>query len=758
MNIEIELLKSTTFAGRRFTRKQLVMIQQTVSTFSNLSYRELGHTLCENLNWLTPSGTHRIHTCLNALEEMAALGLFILPKKNKSIKKVQKKIQQTQQSVRPSEINGSLDDFLPISVKKVTQKKEIQLWNEFVDRYHYLGYKRPIGTHLRYFIISEKKEKLGCLIFSFPVWSLSWRDDWIGWNEKERKKHLKLILNNNRFLIFPWVTIKNLASKVLSLISKQVANDWYDVHHYRPVLLETFVDPQKYTGACYKAANWECIGKTKGKKGSSKQEAISSKEIYVYPLESNFRAVLMNTKKKQKATVAQTQSLETSDPFIILWQRIVNIVWAVSKDFDRQWQQRKRIINTMLLILFIFRLVFSKNKQGYGITIVELWEQCRLMNIPLPQKKPVAPSAFSNARKKLDESIFKELNTQIIKTYESDQSDQHWKGHRLFAVDGTKLNLPRQLLNNPYTLPSDNAYYPQGLVSCLYQLKSKIPYDFDLASHNNERTMALSHLNVLKKEDIVVYDRGYFSYAMLYYHLKSEVDVIFRLPKKSFKEIDEFFSLNVNDKIVTLEIPKSRYKEIRLKYPDIHFIPLKLRLIKYIYSDTTYVLGTTLLDNEKYKTHEFSHLYHARWGIEELYKISKILIDVEDFHGQSERGVKQELFSHFVLVTVNRIFTHQTEQDLNRNTKEETLVNGSTLNDKPMFKVNIKNALVTMARHLESLFIQQANLVTQTINQMIESISFCKQKERPGRKFERTSKKPVRKWKPSKNKPIVSTA
>ena len=264
----------------------------------------------------------------------------------------------------------------PISIEKVTQKEEIKLWNEWVDRYHYLGYRRPIGTHLRYFIYSEKKEKLGCLIFSFPLLSLPCRDNWIGWNEKERKRHLNLILNNNRFLIFPWVKVKNLASKVLSLIAKQVADDWYEIHRFRPVLLETFVDPEKYTGSCYKAANWECIGETQSRKSSSKCEAISSKEVYVYPLQSDFRSTLMNSKKKPTSTAPKysLQPLKTNDPFIILWQRVIDIVFTVAKDFDQQWQQRKRTINTMLLILFIFRLVFSKNKQGYGITILELWD------------------------------------------------------------------------------------------------------------------------------------------------------------------------------------------------------------------------------------------------------------------------------------------------------------------------------------------------------------------------------------------------
>lgn len=758
INKEIELLKSTTFAGRRFTRKQLVMIQQTINTFTNLSHRELGHTICEHLNWLTPGGTHKIQTCLNALDEMEALGLFKLPEKMKSAKSSQKKIEWTQQTDSPPEISGSLDQFLPVSIEKVTQKKEIELWNEFVDRYHYLGYKRPIGTHLRYFIVSqsEKKQILGCLIFSFPVWSLTCRDDWIGWNKQERERQLKLILNNNRFLIFPWVKVKNLASKVLSLISKQVAKDWYEVHRFRPVLLETFVDPEKYTGACYKAANWECIGKTDGKKGSSKREAVSSKEVYVYPLETDFRTVLMTSKKQKKKTpkVQQHQPLQTNDPFILLWQRVIDIVISVANDFDLQWQQRKRVINTMLLILFIFRLVFSKNKQGYGITIIELWEQCRLMNISLPQQKPVAPSAFSNARKKLDETIFKTLNSQIIKTYETDLGEQRWKGYRLFAVDGTKINLPRQLLNKPYSTPSDNAYYPQGLVSCLYQLKTKIPYDFDLAAHKNERTMALSHLKQLHENDLVVYDRGYFSYAMLYYHQQADVDVVFRLKQNSFKAIDEFFKSSETDVIVTLEINKKGYKKILLQYPDIQFIPLKLRLIKYIYNDTTYVLGTTLLDKERYKINEFCDIYHSRWGIEELYKISKILIDVEDFHAQSERGVKQELFSHFVLITMSRLFSHHAEDSINNNIEnnEDHLVNA------PMFKLNVKNVLSVIARQMEALFLQQSQLITQTINRVMGAISFCKQKERPGRQYQRVSKKPINKWLPTKSKPAAGTA
>lgn len=768
MKEEIEELESTTFAGRRFTRKQLARIQKTVNTFPKLSRRELGHTICEHLNWTTPSGTDRIQTCLNALEAMETAGLFRLPEKVKQSKKSpQKRIMWTPRTAAQAEIECSLAQLMPICVRKVTQKEDIELWNEFVDRYHYLGYRRPRGTHMRYFIVSKGEDDakiLGCLLFSFPVWSLACRDQWLGWNLDERKKHLHLILNNNRFLIFPWVKVQNLASKVLSLISRQIADDWQAHHGFQPVLLETFIDPRGFNGTCYKAANWQPIGKTAGNTSPPEnQQETSQKEVYVYPLDRDYKAILKNEKtpnKPQKPPVSrsanQPSRLAADDTFVVLWQGIIDLMLEVAEEFDQKWQKRKRIINTLLLILFIFRLVFSKNKQGYGITVVELWSQCHTLNIPLPQPKPVAASAFCNARAKLDESIFKTLNTAIIATYETTQTDYQWKKHRLFAVDGTKTNLPRPLRHCGYKPPSENAHYPQGLVSCLYQLKSRIPYDFDLVSHNNERTLAFSHMKVLQQNDVVVYDRGYFSYAMLYCHISKGVEAVFRLQNNSHKAIDEFMDSHATDKIVTIEISTKRQKDILSKYPGIEFIPLKLRLIKYTVAHTTYTLGTTLLDRDTYKAEEFPDLYHARWGVEELYKISKVLIDVEDFHAHSERGVKQELFAHFVLITLNSIFTNHTEEDINK--KDCHSPDDEQFSTGPKFKVNVKNSLITIARNLECLFIQQAKLVTNTINKIIDSISFCKQKERPNRTYERKSMKPVKKWRSSKTKQALKPA
>ncbi|MCP4388142.1 MAG: DUF4338 domain-containing protein, partial [Gammaproteobacteria bacterium] len=528
MSEAIDSLTSTTFAGKRFNRQQLVQMRQTVNDCRHLSLRELGHTLCEHLNWVTPGGEHRIQTCLKALEEMQGAGLFRLPtKQTRAEKTTQKPIPWSSDTAPQPAIDATLGRFTAIAVEPVTEPDAIVRFNEYIDRYHYLGYRRPIGNHLRYFIIgrdAQGERLLGCLLFAFAVNTLECRDRWIGWDDKQREKHLPLVIDNTRFLIFPWVRVKNLASKALSLAANRVADDWLTHHGLHPVLMETFVDTGRFTGACYQAANWSRIGRSAGRKGSENTAEKNPKAVFVHPLRKDWRTILtqnriwlkptkLRPKRRARNTATEPPRLTGHDPFVALWQRVIVLLSGVADEFDAQWQQRRRVINTLLLMLFIFRLVFSKNQQGYGATIVELWAQCRGMGVPLPQPKPVAASAFCNARKKLDETIFKTLNARIIAAYEQTTKSYRWLGRRLFAVDGMKINLPRPLRHADYAMPSTKSHYPQGLVSCLYQLKSQIPYDFELAPHMNERRMALAHLKSLRPRDIVVYDRGYFSYA-----------------------------------------------------------------------------------------------------------------------------------------------------------------------------------------------------------------------------------------------------
>ncbi|MCP4749538.1 MAG: IS4 family transposase [Proteobacteria bacterium] len=756
MDDSIAFLESTTFAGRRFTRKMLAQIQETVDTFPGLSQRELGQTICEHLQWVAPNGSNKIHSCLKALEQMEKAGFISLPAKRKRPQKSkQKPIEWTYQTAERETVDTDLDQLYPVELEIVTGKNDILLWNQYVDRYHYLNYKRPIGTHLRYFIVSKGRPDgiLGCLLFSATaVWSLSCRDRWIEWERKDREKRLNLVLNNNRFLIFPWVRVKHLASKALSIASGRIADDWENLHGYRPALLETFVNPTRYKGTSYQAANWQCLGKTSGR--SDKEDGVK-KDIYVYPLSGKFREVLTGRMSPASSGAPQSKGAadfggsKGGDEFTGLWQRIASHVYSISRDYDRKWRRRNRIINTMLIVLFVFRLVFSKNKQGYGITVVELWEQCRRMDFPLPQAKPVAASAFCEARKKLDEDIFKTINARIIETYTNSETDCDWKGHGVFAVDGSKINLPRQLLSRNYALPSKTSHYPQGLASCLYQLKTKIPYDFGLLSSNDERKPAMNHLKVLNTGDLVIYDWGYFSYLMLYCHIERGIDAVFRIQKNTYKAIDSFTDGDETDRIVAIEPSAQVRAKTSAQRPDIQFVPLRLRLVKYTISGTVYTLGTTLVDTELYRTGDFCDLYHSRWGVEELYKISKVLVGVDDFHGHTERGVKQELFAHFLLVTLNRIFSNRVETDLQ---DKETETDAEDDRELPKLKVNFKNSLVAVARNLEGLFIRHARILSETIDTILESLFICKQKERPGRSYERRSMKPLKTWSTRKTK------
>ena len=187
----------------------------------------------------------------------------------------------------------------------------------------------------------------------------------------------------------------------------------------------------------------------------------------------------------------------------------------VTAEHDLVWQRRKRVLNTMLIVLFVFRLVQSTNRQGYEITLMELWENCRALKIELPREKPVSAAAMCNARDKVKADLFKKLHYEILKHIDDSEFRKLWKRHRVFAIDGTKLNLPRALVRSGYPLPTESSRYPQGLLSTLYRLKSKIPADFELFAHANERTAAATHLDRLRENDVVVYDRGYFSYALL---------------------------------------------------------------------------------------------------------------------------------------------------------------------------------------------------------------------------------------------------
>ena len=746
MDSSIKNLPSTTFCGRRFSRKQIAEIQHTVHSFSLLSRHELAQTVCEHLQWHTHKGENRVHACLHMLESLEQSGVLRLPHKvEHPSNRGQNKLQWSVRSEAQSDIDDDLEQLTPIGLRVVSDPPQIREWNELVDRYHYLGYKRAIGCHLRYFVVDRQDRKLGCLMFSYAVKSLPCRDEWVGWQDQSYKKHLERVVNNNRFLIFPWVKVTNLASKVLSMACRQLPDDWQRHHGYRPVLMETFVDPSQFNATSYRAANWLFIGNTQPRSGKT------PKQVYVYPLVNDFRSILMqgpqrSVKKPAKSSPVLPTTITQTDPFVQLWQNILGTMVSVADDFDLKWQQRKRVLNTLLIMLFIFRLVFSKNRQGYAITIAELWQQCRILEVSLPQPTPVAASAMCQARAKLDENVFKVLQVRILQHTERHGCDSLWNGHRIFAVDGSKLNLPRQLIHSGYRTPAEQVYHPQGLVSTLYGLQTQIPIDFDLAAHGDERKMALAHLSCLGAGDVVVYDRGYYSYAMLYEHVARGLEVVFRMRRNVGVVFDQFMtSVDTDQRVEVCPSHKSKVK-VREKHPDAECGPIRVRLVKYTVAATTYTLATTLLDVRQYPIEELSNLYHARWGIEELYKISKQLMAVEEFHGQTERGVKQELYAHFVLVTLTRLFANRSEDGFNPLDDAE---------QKPEMQANFKNSLLVVGRNIEALMLRQVEFLTATVNQILEGIGSCRQRKRTGRSYERRSRKPESTWRRRKAVKVV---
>jgi hypothetical protein len=438
---------------------------------------------------------------------------------------------------------------------------------------------------------------------------------------------------------------------------------------------------------------------------------------------------------------------------------VANVINGVAEQYDKKWQIRQRLINSMLIILLIFRLVCSKNAQSYGATIDELWDSCRRLNLPLRQKGSIAPSSFCTARRKLDEAAFKQINEIIIEIYaDQNKNEYNWLGHRIFAVDGSRINLPRDLLSCGYRLLSDSSYYPQGLLSCLYQVKSRMPFDFDLVAHMNERTCAERHLQSLQKDDVIVYDRGYYSYFMLHRHFESKIHAIFRLQKNNSNAIDDFVASTQTDIIANIYPSPTTRKEIQVEHPDLNIITIPMRLIKYTIGDETICLGTTLLDQDRYSKQDFIDFYHSRWGVEELYKISKRIFIIEDFHAQSERGVKQEIFAHFALVTMNRIFANQADDDLNSSDSAYADKGNSAPNSNPQLsrmKTNFKSCIHIFTRSMEELLLLHARM-KKAVERMFLLILGRHHKERPGRSFRRKSMRPILKWHaPRKKKKVI---
>ena len=282
------------YCGRSFDTAEIDVIRSLLAQEPPLSRYRLSKRVCESLDWRRPGGKLKDMSCRVALLRMEANGLFVLPAPRCAKPATHSRHAEIEDAVVQPLIVPQVD-LAALTVALVDGKRDSLLWNAYMHRHHYLGHQPMPGAQLRYFI-REGGEVIALLSFGASAWKIRPRDEYIGWTTEQRRRNLHFIVNNARFLILPWINCRNLASRILGMISRRLANDWYACYSYRPVLLETFVEDQRFRGTCYKAANWHCLGKTQGR---GKLDRLHSrdrpvKSIWTFPLAGDFRKRLCN--------------------------------------------------------------------------------------------------------------------------------------------------------------------------------------------------------------------------------------------------------------------------------------------------------------------------------------------------------------------------------------------------------------------------------------------------------------------------------
>jgi hypothetical protein len=281
------------YCGREFTTTDIEQIRQIIAHAPQASRAELSRRVCQSLEWYKPDGALKAMSCRLAMLRMEADGLLILPPPRNRNGNRRPYSRRTPATAPGRPLMAPVHELGAIHLQLVADRTDSHLWNEYIARYHYLGYRPLPGAQLRYFARAQD-QIVALLGFGAAAWRLGPRDRWIGWSDEQREHQLHLVVNNARFLILPWIECKNLASKVLALTTRRLGDHWRERYAYRPVLLETFVDTDRFSGSCYRAANWVHVGTTQGRgKLDRKHTAkLPRKDIWLYPLAKHFRTCL----------------------------------------------------------------------------------------------------------------------------------------------------------------------------------------------------------------------------------------------------------------------------------------------------------------------------------------------------------------------------------------------------------------------------------------------------------------------------------
>jgi hypothetical protein len=284
-----------TYRGRQIGESEVVFLRELITQNPDLSRRALSAKVCQAWNWVQPNGQLRDMVCRSLMLALHRAGLIQLPAPR--IQAINNAILHRR--IAPVEfcdttpIEGSLVSLGPLDIRLVRRAEGEDVFNHLLHAYHYLGFSRPVGEHLKY-LVFQGERPLACLAWNSGPLRLKLRDEFVGAPRKAYAHNLHLIAYNSRYLIAPWVKVPHLASHLLGRIARRISADWGELYHHPIHLLESFVDTERFQGTCYRAANWKCVGRSLGRGTKSKAGARTSiKELWVYPVNRDFRQKLI---------------------------------------------------------------------------------------------------------------------------------------------------------------------------------------------------------------------------------------------------------------------------------------------------------------------------------------------------------------------------------------------------------------------------------------------------------------------------------
>lgn len=289
--------------GRIVTDADVEFIRGLIAEHPEASRRALSKILCEAWNWRQSNGALRDMVCRGLMLELHRAGHIELPRvrfvtRNPLGERGAQRTKPTPALVDTTPLNASLASIRPIEFRQVRRTWEEPLFNSLLDRYHYLGYTQPVGEHLKYLVYALGRP-IACLAWSSAPRHLGPRDRFIGWSAEARRKNIRFLAYNTRFLLLPFIRVEHAASHILGCMARLVSEDWERVYGHPVHYLETFVDPERFRGTCYRAANWIVLGRTtgRGKDDHTNKPNRPIKEVLGYPLSKNFRQLLSEARQ-----------------------------------------------------------------------------------------------------------------------------------------------------------------------------------------------------------------------------------------------------------------------------------------------------------------------------------------------------------------------------------------------------------------------------------------------------------------------------